>query len=136
MTTTTRFAPAHETEAGSMSMFAALLAVAVMVMAGVVWDGSTRMRDANKAAYAATEAGRAASQAISAEAIAGRDADIDPAAGAAAARHYLAAAGVAGTVAVSGQRVIITTSVTWTPTFVPTGSQTMTGRAEARTVRT
>lgn len=136
MTSFTPRQPARDDERGSMSMYAAVLAVGLMLLAGVVWDGSTRMRIALRASYVASEAGRAASQAIAAEAIAGQNADVDPARGAAAARAYLSSAGVEGTVAVSGQRVIITTTIPWDPTFVPVAGQAMTGHAVARTVRT
>lgn len=136
MTNHAPWRPGGDDERGSMSMYAAVLAVGLMILAGVVWDGSTRMRTALRASYVASEAGRAASQAIAAEAIAGQNADVDPARGAAAARAYLASAGVDGTVAVSGQRVNITTTIPWDPRFVPVPGQAMTGHAVARTVRT
>jgi hypothetical protein len=62
---------------------------------------------------------------------------IDPAGAARAARAYLAAAGVDGTVTVEGNAVRVSTSVTYEPVFLAVagvGPMTVTGTASARPV--
>jgi hypothetical protein len=70
-------------------------------------------------------------------AVRGDGVSIDPAAAARAARAYLAAAGVDGTVTVEGNAVRVSTSLAYQPVFLGVagvGPLTVTGSASARPV--
>jgi hypothetical protein len=98
---------------GRIALLVIVLTVAVLAMIGLSVDGGGKVRALQRADSLASEAARAAGQAISGpQAIPGGDKVVDPAAAVAAAQHYLAAAGVDGTVSVSADRQHITVTVT------------------------
>lgn len=103
---------------GSVSLFVVVISLALFVALGLVVDGSTRLRAASHAATSAQEAARAGGQALSGSAIQGQQGIVNPGAGAAAARSYLAQARVEGTVTVTGDTVTVTTNQPWKPTFL------------------
>lgn len=123
-------------EEGYVALWTALLVVGLFTLAGLVYDGASRGSAARRAVMVANEAARAADQELTAEAITGQQAQVDPARGAAAARDYLAAAGVHGSVVVEGDTVRITTSLPWSPSFTPLPAKAVTGSATATTHRT
>lgn len=128
---------AHDPERGSSAaVTVAALVPALLALCGLIYDGSTKAEAGRTASLTAAEAARAAGQHLSGAVIQGRLATVDPAAGAAAARSYLAASGVTGTVRVSGQTITVTTAVPWKPTvnvYLP--GATLTGTATAETHR-
>jgi hypothetical protein len=87
---------------------------------------------------AAREAARAGSQMLDIPAaVRGDGVRIDQAAAARAARAYLDAAGVEGTVSVQGNAIQVSTSITYQPVFLGAagvGPLTVTGSASARPV--
>jgi hypothetical protein len=90
-----------------------VLAFAVLAMIGLSVDGGGKVRAIERADNLASEAARAAGQAILAsQAIQGGDKVVDPTAAVAAAETYLAAANVNGTVTVATDRKHVTVTVT------------------------
>ena len=126
-------------QAGSVSLFLVVAVLALFIAVGLVVDGGQKLRSTQRADDVAAEAARAGVQSIQpANTVRGQPAQVNPAAAISAARHYLSAAGVAGTVTVTGGRVLVSTSISFTPAFlslIGLGSQTVTGRAEARLAR-
>jgi hypothetical protein len=89
------------------------LTLAVLAMIGLSVDGGGKVRALQRADNLASEAARAAGQAILApQAIQGGDKVVDPADAVAAAQTYLTAAAVTGTVAVAPDRKHVTVTVT------------------------
>ncbi len=134
---------AHPGDAGSVSTFFVVAVLALLLVAGLVTDGAGRVQALQRADNAAAEAARAAGQALSPEAVAtGRPGNLDAAAAVSAAKDYLSAAGVAGTVRSSSVptpagtqiTVTVTTTTTHNPLFVGSPGA-LTGTATARVVQ-
>lgn len=125
-------------EEGAASLFVIVLVVALIAAIGLVVDGGGKIRALERADEAAREAARAGSQMLDVPAaVRGERVDLDPGAAGRAARAYLAAAGVEGTVSVSGPLVTVSTRVVYRPVFlgfVGVGPMTVTGEASARPV--
>ena len=123
---------------GAITMIVVVTMTGLLAMAGLVYDGSLKMRAARAATTSAAEAARAATQALTPAAITGRTSDVDASSGLQAGRAYLASAGVAGTVSIAGDTVTVHTTVPWQPqilSIIGIGPQTVTGDATARTTR-
>jgi len=124
---------------GSASLFLVVAVLALFISVGLVVDGGQKLRATQRADDAAAEAARAAVQSVQpSTTVRGRAPRVDPGPAASAAQAYLAAAGVTGSATVAGDRVRVTTSSSFTPTFlslIGLGTQTVTGRAEARLAR-
>jgi hypothetical protein len=98
---------------GRIALLVVVMVVAVLAMIGLSVDGGGKVRALERADNLASEAARAAGQAILApQAIAGGDKVLDTTAAIAAAQTYLTAAGVTGTVNVSPDRKHVTVTVT------------------------
>lgn len=106
-------------ESAYVAVWTVVIGSALMLVGGVVYDAADKANDARRVTMVANEAGRAAAQEITTDAISGRAADVDPSRAAAAARDYLTAAGVDGDVSVSGTEVTVTTSSRWSPKIMP-----------------
>jgi Flp pilus assembly protein TadG len=102
-------------EHGSMSIAAAIMIPALIVMIGLVYDANGKVaaaRDANAAAVAAARAGGdAASANVTAGTSPGHVA-------AATARRSLAGQGITGSVTVSGRTLTVHTTVTYQTVFL------------------
>ncbi len=138
--TTARQWPARTgDERGSLSLFAVVIAVALLIVVGLVVDGGGKIAALQRADGAAREAARAAGQAIDVPAaVHGERPAVDAQAAAQAARDYLVAARVQGSVSVSGTVITVTTQADYRPVFlslIGLGDQSVTGRAEARPAR-
>jgi hypothetical protein len=122
---------------GSITVFAAVCAMALLAIIGVAVDGGGKMRATERADHLAGEAARAGGQAIDpAQAITGQAIRVDPHTAQAAAHAYLRAAGATGTVAVSGDGTTLTVTVngTYQTRFLPVAginSLPVTGHGEA-----
>ncbi len=106
---------------GSVSLLFVIVAAGLLAMAGLVIDGGGKARAAAEADDTARAAARAGVQAIDPAAVlAGATPAADPARAAAAARSYLAAAGVSGTVSIApgGRQLTVTTTGTYTPVLL------------------
>ena len=125
-------------EQGSISLFVVVTAVALIVAVGLVVDGGGKVRALERADEGAREAARAGTQAIEIPAaVRGTGVVVDPVRAVRAARTYLAAAGIEGTVSVSRATVTVRTTVTYRPVFlglVGVGPLAVTGEAVARPV--
>jgi Flp pilus assembly protein TadG len=125
-------------ERGTISLFVIVITVALLAAIGLVVDGGGKIRALERADEAAREAARAGSQMLDVPAaVRGERVEVDLGAAGRAARAYLAAAGVQGTVSVSGGLVTVSTRVEYRPVFlslVGVGPVAVTGEASARPV--
>lgn len=97
-------------ERGSITLLAAVLAFAVLVVAGLVVDGGARLDADRQVAGLAAEAARAGAEQVNLAALrASGDVQVDPGAAVDAARAYLSAAGYTGTVRVVGPATLVVT---------------------------
>ena len=128
-------------DAGSVTLFFVVAALALFAMVGLVVDGGTKVRAAQQAGALAEEAARAGGQAISLPgAVRGDSVIAEPQQAAAAARHYLAENDLTGTVVIAegGRGIAVHVSVTRPTVFlgmVGIDSMTVQGHAQARLVR-
>lgn len=91
-----------------MSAFVAVLAVALMALAGLVIDGGRALTARDRAQAVAEQAARAGAGQLSVPALYQGQVALDPTRAVAAARAYLQAAGATGQVAVHGRLVVVT----------------------------
>jgi Flp pilus assembly protein TadG len=128
----------RDDDRGAIALFVIVFTVALLAAVGLVVDGGGKVRALQRADEAAREAARAGSQMLDIpSAVRGDGVSIDPAAAARAARAYLDAARIDGTVTVEGNTVQVSTSVTYQPVFLGVagvGPLTVTGTASARPV--
>jgi Flp pilus assembly protein TadG len=128
----------EDDDRGAVTLFVAVFTVTLLVAIGLVVDGGGKVRALQRADEAAREAARAGSQMLDVpSAVRGDGARVAPGAAARAARAYLTAAGVEGTVTVEGNAVRVSTSITYEPVFLAfagVGPMTVTGTAVARPV--
>jgi Flp pilus assembly protein TadG len=92
-------------EVGSLTVFVAVIAVALFALIGLVVDGGRAVAAQSAAAGEAEQAARLGADQISLGAIRSGTVAIDSSAAARAAAAYLRAAGATGVVTVSGQTV-------------------------------
>jgi Flp pilus assembly protein TadG len=130
----------HDRDAGSVTLFVVIVALGLLVLAGLVVDGGAKVRAAQRADRVAAEAARAAGQAVDATAILrGQAIRVDAAKALAAAQAHLRAAGVEGSASVTagGSHVVVTTSARVPTIFlglIGVPDLTAQGRAEAALV--
>ena len=132
--------PDRDSERDSVSLWMVTAAVAMIILAGLAVDLGGQVLTRQHASNVATQAARAGGQQLQpGMAIRGQGVRTDPARAAAAARAYLAASDVTGTVQLrSGTTVIVQTTATYHTKFLGIiGIERMqvTGSAESRTVR-
>ena len=124
---------------GSVSLMLAVMVLALLTAVGLVVDGGQKLRSTQRADDAAAEAARAAVQSVQpGNTVRGLRPRIDNAAAVQAAQNYLATAGVAGSVRITGDRVQVSTTTSFTPSFlslIGLPTQTVTGQADARLAR-
>ena len=124
-------------ERGSVTLFLVLMMPALIIgCAGLAYDGGGIVATKRQAMNDAEQAARAGAQGVATEAL--RDSGsqrLDAARAEAAALDYLARIGRSGTVEVDGDAVRVTVSITRPMVILPLGAVTVTGVAEARTVR-
>jgi hypothetical protein len=122
-------------QAGNLTVLAATMALGLFLMVGLVVDGGGRALATAHAADAAAAAADAAGQAVDLTRLrAGGGLGAEPRLAAAAARSYLAAAGVTGTVTITGggRRIEVNTTTNYNPVFlVGIASRPVTGHAVA-----
>jgi len=108
-----RQSPSRARDEGRIALLVLVFALAILVMIGLSVDGGGKIRALERADDLASEAARAAGQAIlTPQAIEGGKKVVDPTAAVAAAQNYLRAAGVAGTVTVAPDQTHVTVTVT------------------------
>lgn len=120
---------------GSVSVYLAVWAVAMMAMAGLVIDGGAAIAARARAADLAEQAARAGADALSPASLRGRrpaDLQVDPAAARTAADRVLALGGATGEVTISGLYVSVTAHVPRQATVLTAvGVNDLTGSATA-----
>lgn len=129
-----------QNDRGSISVFFVVAAFALLLAVGLVVDGGGKIRALQRADAVAAEAARAGAQAVAeAPALRGESAQLQPGAARSAAQAYLAAAGVPGTVRITGgSRLEVDTTTRYQPLFlsmIGIGPVSTNGYAEARLVR-
>jgi hypothetical protein len=100
-------------EAGIVSAFVVIFTAALLLMAGLVLDGGLALSAKVQAIDDAQAAARAGAQAIDVPLYrATGQITLDPAQATVAAQHFLADAGQTGTVAINGNQVSVTVTIT------------------------
>jgi hypothetical protein len=100
-------------EAGMVTAFVVVFATALILMAGLVLDGGLTLAAKVQAIDTAQAAARAGAQAIDIPTYrSSGQITLDPSEAVADARRYLASTGHTGTVAVDGEQVTVTVSIT------------------------
>jgi Flp pilus assembly protein TadG len=94
-------------EEGSLTVFVAVLALALFALVGLVVDSGRAVAARSAATGEAEQAARLGAGQLSVNAIRSGEVSIDPTAATRAAEGYLRAAGSEGTVTVSGQTVVV-----------------------------
>jgi hypothetical protein len=114
-------------EHGTISGFTAVLAAAVLAMAGLAYDGGQLVTTATTARQLAGAAARAGAQQLAHDAAHTGTTRLDTSAARTAAAGVLAAHGhPGGSVSVAGDRVQVTVAVTYRPRLLPIGERTVT----------
>ena len=120
---------------GSVSVYLAVWAVAMMAMAGLVIDGGAAIAARARAADLAEQAARAGADALSSSSLRGQgpaDLRVDPVAARTAADRVLALGGATGEVTISGLDVSVTAHVPRQAVVLTTvGINDLTGTATA-----
>ena len=124
---------------GTVSVFLVMATTIVVMFIGVAVDLSGKLHALQRAQDVARQAARAAAQAAQGPtAIKGLPASVDSSRAVQAGQAYLAAAGVPGSVTISGSAVTVTASATYDPVILSIaglGSQTVTGQSTAQLTR-
>lgn len=94
-------------EGGAVTVFFVLLVVAMVLVAGLVYDGGRLLAARREAQDAAQDAARAGAQALDIAAVRSGTTTLAPADAAAAARAWLASEGASGSVSVAGDTVSV-----------------------------
>ncbi|WP_043650868.1 pilus assembly protein TadG-related protein [Cellulosimicrobium cellulans] len=127
-------------ERGSVTVWLVMAAFIMVIFFGVAIDLTGQANAQQRVHDIAAQAARAGGQQLNeAQAVRGLGVKADPYAAAQAARTYLAASGVEGTVSVEGGTTVnVRTSDVYTTkilSIIGIGSMRVTGEAEARVVR-
>lgn len=126
----------RDPERGSITPAAVVLAIALLLIVGLVVDAGQKLNAVAQAGDVAAQAAHAAGQQLEADtALLGGGATVDPAAAQAAGQEVLAAAGMTGEVLVDGDRILVTATCTKQTAFLSLISITTvhgTGSAEVR----
>ena len=126
---------------GSISIWVVTATIVMMTLVGLAVDLGGQVHAQQRAHDVAAQAARAGGQQVeAAPAVEGRYVALDTAAARRAAEQYLAAAGVEGTVTITGgTTLVVRVTDIYEPTFlamVGIGDLTVTGDASARLIRT
>ena len=121
MTLTTRC------EDGSITAFVAVVAVGLVMVAGLAYDGGQIVAAQATARDLAGSAARAGAQEVDLDRLRSTgDATLDPDRATAAAQAFLAQAGFTGTIRVSGSSITVTVSVRQPMRILPVPDRTVT----------
>ncbi len=120
-------------EDGTISAMVAVLAVGLVAMAGLAYDGGAIITATSAARDVAAGAARAGAQQLDLAALHSGAPTLDPAA-AGAAQDFLAAAGITGTVHVDGYSVTVTVHTTQPMRLLPLPPRPISATATATAV--
>jgi Flp pilus assembly protein TadG len=120
---------------GSITAFVAVVATALVLVAGMAYDGGQVIAAHNAARNDAEQAARAGAQEIDLDHLrASGDPRLDPSAAEAAALAYLDRTGVTGTAMVSGASITVTVTRTQPMLILPGSDRIITVRETATAV--
>ena len=122
-------------ERGAISTFVAVIALALLMAAGLAIDGGRKLTALREASHLADNAARAAAQAVDLDTLR-TTGDLRLLSDQAAARveEYLAPLGHTANVTVAGDTVTVTVSLTVDPVLLPTGPITVTAAETATAI--
>jgi len=114
-------------ERGSVSAFVAVVAVGLVMVAGMAYDGGQIVAAQASARDLAASAARAGAQEVDLDRLRSTgDATLDPDRATAAAQAFLAEAGFTGTMRVTGPSITVTVSVRQPMRILPVPDRTVT----------
>jgi Flp pilus assembly protein TadG len=122
-------------ERGAVSTFLAVIALALLMAAGLAIDGGRKINALREASHLADNAARAGAQAVDLDTLRSTGELVlltDLAA--AEAHQYLGSLGHSADVAVTGDTVTVTVSLTVDPVLLPTGPITVTATETAAAI--
>lgn len=120
---------------GSVSAFVAVIAIALVAVAGLVYDGGQILTAQARARDLAANAARAGAQEVDLDTLrAEQQVTLDPDRAASAALDYLAAHGATGIVDVSGSRVTVTATIRQSLRILPGADRDVTATDSADAV--
>ena len=124
-----------ERERGAVSTFLAVIALALLMAAGLAIDGGRKVNALREASHLADNAARAGAQAVDLDTLRSTGELLLLTDQAATAAHQdLAPLGHTGNVAVTGDTVTVTISLTVDPVLLPTGPITVTATETAAAI--
>lgn len=122
-------------ERGTITAFVAVVATALVLVAGMAYDGGRVIAEHNAARNDAERAARAGAQQIDLDHLrATNEPRLDPLAAEQAAIRYLRLAGTTGTATASGASITVTVTVHQSMFILPGGDRTITVRETATAV--
>lgn len=117
----------HQHEAGSISAFVAVIALALVMVAGMAYDGGQIIAAQATARDLAASAARAGAQEVDLEQLRrSGEAILDPDRAAAAAEEFLAQTGHRGTARVEGTAITVSVQLTQTMRILPVSDRSIT----------
>ncbi|MGH3432561.1 MAG: pilus assembly protein TadG-related protein [Thermocrispum sp.] len=122
-------------ERGAVSTFLAVIALALLMAAGLAVDGGRKISALREASHLAESAARAGAQAVDPDVF--RTTGIihlDPDQAIEAAGDYLAAVGHIGQITIEGDTVTVTVTLTVNPVLLPIGEMTVSATETATAV--
>ena len=126
---------AADAERGAVSTFLAVIALALLMAAGLAIDGGRKVNALREASHLADNAARAGAQAVDLDTLRSTGELVLLADQAGAEAHkYLASLGHTGDVAVAGDTVTVTISLVVDPVLLPTGPITVTATETAAAI--
>ncbi len=123
------------TERGAVSTFLAVIALALLMAAGLAVDGGRKISALREASHLAESAARAGAQAVDPDTLRTTGTiHLDHGQATLLASDYLAAAGHTGGVTVEGDTVTVTVTLTVDPVLLPVGQITVSATETATAV--
>lgn len=120
---------------GTMTSFVAVVALAIVMVAGLVYDGGQILAAQAQARDLAANAARAGTQEIDLDTLREQQTVVlDPARATSAALDYLTTHGATGTVTITGSRVTVTASINQPLQILPGADRTVSATDSADAV--
>jgi len=122
-------------ERGALSTFVAVIALALLMAAGLAVDGGRKVAALREASHLADNAARAGAQAVDLDTLrSSGELRLRPDEATSRATDYLASLGHEGQIQVANDTVTVTVSLTVNPVLLPLGPITVTATETARAI--
>lgn len=122
-------------ERGALSTFVAVIALALLMAAGLAVDGGRKVAALREASHLADNAARAGAQAVDLDTLrSSGELRLRPDEATSRAADYLASLGHEGQIHVAGDTVTVAVSLTVNPVLLPIGTITVTATETARAI--